>query len=449
MFKKVLVANRGEIALRVIRACHEMGIATVAVHSEADTDSLHVRFADQVVCIGPPPVSESYLNISRIISAAEITGADAVHPGYGLLSENAHFAEVCEECGLRFIGPPPDVIRLFGDKVQARRVMAKSGVPMVNGSDGAVADARAALRIAREVGYPVILKAVYGGGGRGMRVSRTDEELVRFFPVAQAEAEASFGYGDLYLEHYVEEPRHVEVQLLGDERGEVIHFGERDCTIQRRHQKLLEEAPSPALTAETRARLCELAARGAKNAGYRNAGTAEFLLDRNGAFFFMEMNARIQVEHPVTEMLTRFDLVKAQIRVAAGEPAGIRQEDVNFEGHAIECRINAEDPSLGFRPAPGRVSTFYPPGGPGVRVDTHVYSEYTIPRYYDSLIAKVIVHGADRDEAIQRMDRALSECIIEGVATTIPFHRALLRDPRFRESRLSTAFVEGFEYAGV
>ncbi len=442
MFKKILIANRGEIALRVIQACRELGIPTVAVCSTADRESLHVTYADEDVCIGPPPSSQSYLDIGSILSAAEITGADAVHPGYGFLAENAHFAEVLGECKLAWIGPPPEVIRLMGDKAQARRTAAAAGVPVLPGSAGPLASAEEALALARDVGYPVILKAAAGGGGRGMRIVRSGEELAAQFRTASAEAEKAFGDGSVYLEKYLEEPRHIEFQVFGDRHGGAIHLGERECSIQRRHQKLIEEAPSVALTPELRQRMGEASVRLCERVGYVNAGTIEYLLDRDGSFYFMEMNTRIQVEHPVTEMVTGVDLVKLQIAVAAGEPLGIRS-GLSPRGHAIECRINAEDP-VTFAPSPGRLQTFHLPGGPGVRVDTHGYEDYLIPPHYDSLVGKLIVHGRDRGEAIARMQRALDFFVVEGIKTSIPLHREILRDPEFRAGRLSTRFMEGF-----
>jgi acetyl-CoA carboxylase biotin carboxylase subunit len=442
MFKKVLIANRGEIALRVIHACRELGIETVAVHSTADRDSLHVIYADEAVCIGPPPSAESYLKLSAIIPAAEVTGADAVHPGYGFLAENAHFAEVLGECSIAWIGPRPETIRLMGDKAAARRTAIEAEVPVLPGSQEALADARAAEKLAAKVGYPVILKAAAGGGGRGMRVVHRREDLKGQFGTAREEAEKAFGDGSIYLEKYLLEPRHIEFQVFGDSHGNVIHLGERECSIQRRHQKLLEEAPSPALTDELRERMGEAAVRLCQRVGYENAGTIEFLLDADGSFYFMEMNTRIQVEHPVTEMVTGLDLVRLQIEIAAGGrltvPSGLPAR-----GHAIECRINAED-SERFRPSPGKIETFHPPGGPGVRLDTHAYEDYVIPPYYDSLVAKVIVHDKDRPAAIARMARALDHFVIEGVQTSIPLHQEILQDPAFRRGDLSTRFMERF-----
>ncbi len=442
MFKKILIANRGEIALRVIQACRELGIPTVAVYSTADRESLHVTYADEEVCIGPPASAQSYLNIGSILSAAEITGADAVHPGYGFLAENAHFAEVLGECRLTWIGPPPEVIRLMGDKARARRTAAAAGVPVLPGSPEPLQSLDQAQAFAREVGFPVILKAAAGGGGRGMRIVREEQELDVQFRTAAAEAEKAFGDGSIYLEKYLTEPRHIEFQVFGDRHGGAIHLGERECSIQRRHQKLIEEAPSVALGPELRERMGEASVRLCRAVGYVNAGTIEFLLDSDGSFYFMEMNTRIQVEHPVTEMVSGVDLVKLQIAVAAGEPIGIRSGLVP-RGHAIECRINAEDPRT-FAPSPGRLKTFHVPGGPGVRVDTHCYEDYVIPPHYDSLIGKLIVHGRDRSEAIARMRRALDFFVVEGIKTSIPLHRLILRDEEFRAGRLSTRFMEGF-----
>jgi acetyl-CoA carboxylase biotin carboxylase subunit len=444
MFKKILIANRGEIALRVIWACRELGIKTVAVYSEADENSLHVRFADEDICIGPARSSESYLNVPAIISAAEITGADAIHPGYGFLSESAYLAEVCEACHVRFIGPDPHVIRLLGDKAKARRAMKKAGVPMLPGSDGPLESEEKALKISRDIGYPVILKAVAGGGGRGMRIVKAAGELPHAFKTAQREAEAAFGVGDLYLEKYLEEPRHIEFQILGDHHGNVIHLGERECSIQRRHQKLLEESPSIAVTDKIRRKLGGLIADAARAVQYSNAGTFEFLMDGKGSFYFMEVNTRIQVEHPVTEMVTGVDIVKEQIRIAAGERLSFKQSEVTFTGHAIECRVNAED-SETFVPSPGVIHAFSMPGGPGVRVDTAAHSECTISPYYDSMIAKVIAHGRDRQEAIARMKRTLEMTVVEGISTTIPLHLKILNDPDFVAGRLSTHFMERFQ----
>jgi len=442
MFKKVLIANRGEIALRVIRACRMLDLRTVAVHSQVDADALHVRFADEAVCVGPAPSSESYLNIPRLIAAAEITGADAVHPGYGFLAENAEFAEICGESELTFIGPTPEQIRRMGDKSEARRLMSEAGVPVVPGTGGATDDERAALREAREIGFPVLIKASAGGGGKGMRAARDEEEFERAYPAARREAEAAFGDGSVYLEKYLERPRHVEIQVLGDTQGNVIHLGERDCSCQRRHQKLLEEAPSPAVDEELRSRMGEAAVRGAERIGYVGAGTIEFLLAESGEFYFMEMNTRIQVEHPVTELVTGEDLVMRQLLIAAGEPIGLAQDEVRFRGHAIECRINAEDPERNFMPGPGTITTFHQPGGPGVRVDTAVYQSYRIPPHYDSLIAKLLTHGNDRAQAIARMRVALDEFVVEGVPTTIPLHRRLIEEPRFLAGQFHTRFVE-------
>jgi acetyl-CoA carboxylase biotin carboxylase subunit len=443
MFKKILIANRGEIALRVIHACRELGIKTVAVYSEADENSLHVRFADEDVCIGPARSADSYLSVPAVISAAEITGADAIHPGYGFLSESAYLAEVCEACHIRFIGPAPNVIRLLGDKARARRAMKKAGVPILPGSDGPVDSEEKALKIAKDLGYPVIIKAVAGGGGRGMRVIRAPGELGKALKTAQREAEAAFGVGDVYLEKYVEKPRHIEFQVLGDHHGAVIHLGERECSIQRRHQKLIEEAPSGALTEKMRRKLGSTVVDAARAVQYTNAGTFEFIMDDKSNFYFLEVNTRLQVEHPVTEFLTGVDIVKEQIRIAAGERLSFKQGDVTFSGHAIECRINAEDPDT-FAPSPGVIHAFSAPGGPGVRVDTFVHAECTVPPYYDSMIAKIIVHGRDRQEAIARMRRTLEMTVIEGVRNTIPLHLRILNDPDFVAGRLSTAFMERF-----
>jgi acetyl-CoA carboxylase biotin carboxylase subunit len=440
MFRKVLIANRGEIALRVIRACKELGVRTVAVFSEADRESLHVRFADEEVCIGPPPARESYLNIPRIIAAAEITGADAIHPGYGFLAENAEFSEICERSGITFIGPSPTQIRLMGDKAAARRTMKEVGVPIVPGTD-ILQDAEEALGIAREIGFPVLIKAAAGGGGKGMRVANDADEFPRQFAMARNEAGAAFGDDSVYVEKYLARPRHIEFQILGDQHGRVVHLGERDCSVQRRHQKLIEEALSPAMTPELRARMGEAAVRGAKSIDYVGAGTIEFLLDEDGSFYFMEMNTRIQVEHPVTEAVTGYDLVKEQIRAAAGLPLSVA-ETVEFRGHAIECRINAEDPSRNFAPSPGTVQIFHPPGGPGVRMDTHVYAGYRVPPFYDSLLAKVIVHGSTREEALARMRNALSSFVLEGVHTTIPFLLQVLDHPDFVAGEVDTKFLE-------
>jgi acetyl-CoA carboxylase biotin carboxylase subunit len=440
MFRKVLIANRGEIALRVIRACKELGIRTVAVFSEADRESLHVRFADEEVCIGPPSARESYLNIPRIIAAAEITGADAIHPGYGFLAENAEFSEICERSGITFIGPTPTQIRLMGDKAAARRTMREVGVPIVPGTD-VLQDPEEALAIAREIGFPVLIKASAGGGGKGMRVAKDAEEFPKQFSMARNEAGAAFGDDSVYVEKYLARPRHIEFQVLGDQHGRVVHLGERDCSVQRRHQKLIEEALSPAMTPELRARMGDAAVRGAKSIEYVGAGTIEFLLDEDGSFYFMEMNTRIQVEHPVTEMVTGYDLVKEQIRAAAGLPLSVA-ETVEFRGHAIECRINAEDPSRNFAPSPGMVQTFHPPGGPGVRMDTHVYAGYRVPPFYDSLLAKVIAHGSTREEALARMRNALSSFVLEGVHTTIPFLLQVLDHPDFVAGDIDTKFLE-------
>jgi acetyl-CoA carboxylase biotin carboxylase subunit len=444
MFKKVLIANRGEVALRIIRACKELGIRTVAVYSEADANSLHVKFADEDVCIGPGPSSESYLNIPRIISAAEVTDAEGIHPGYGFLAENAEFAELCATCKIKFIGPSPQAIARMGDKAEAKRTMREAGVPCIPGSPGLVSDPAEARAIADEIGYPVIIKAAAGGGGRGMRVAHTPIALSTAFSTAQAEAEKAFGNPGVYIEKYIENPKHVEVQVLGDEYGNVVYLGERDCSVQRRHQKLIEESPCPVLDEETRRRIGEAAVRAAKAVGYSNAGTIEFLLDKDKNFYFMEMNTRIQVEHPVTEQVTLFDLVQAQIRIAAGEKLPIRQEDVKLIGHAIECRINAENPDRGFMPSPGKITTYHVPGGPGVRVDSHCYEEYVIPPFYDSMIAKLITWAPTREECIARMRRALDEFVIEGIATTIPFHRAVMDSEEFLRGTFGTNFVENF-----
>src|SRR5262244_2165314 len=443
MFKKVLIANRGEVALRIIFACRELGIKTVAVYSQADENSLHVRFADEDVCIGPARSADSYLNVPAVISAAEITGADAIHPGYGFLSESAYLAEVCEACHIKFIGPSPQVIRLMGDKARARRVMRKAGVPVLPGSDGPIDSEEKALKLAKDIGYPIIVKASAGGGGRGMRVVRAPAELSHAVKTAQREAEAAFGVPDVYLEKYVESPRHIEFQILGDHHGAVVHLGERECSIQRRHQKLIEESPSPALTEKMRRKMGSTVIDAAKAVQYSNAGTFEFLMDPDGRFYFMEVNTRLQVEHPVTEMVTGIDIVKEQIRVAAGERLSFKQSEVTFTGHAIECRVNAEDPET-FVPSPGLIHVFSVPGGPGVRVETAAHSDCTISPYYDSMIAKIIVHGRDRHEAIARMRRTLEMTVIEGIKTSIPMHLKILADPDFIAGRLNTSFMERF-----
>ena len=441
MFRKILVANRGEIALRVMRACKELGIATVAVHSEADEGALHAKFADEAVCIGPAPAGRSYLDVKAILAACELTGSEAVHPGYGFLAENAEFAEICETHNLVFIGPTADMMRMMGDKASARQAMAAAGVPVIPGSDGAVADEEA-VEVAEGLEYPVMIKASAGGGGKGMRMAASPDELETGLRMARAEAEAAFGDSEIYLEKLIVNPRHVEFQVLGDNTGSVIHLGERDCSIQRRHQKLIEESPSPAVDDDLRSRMGEAATRGAGSVGYRSAGTVEFLLTEDGSFYFMEMNTRIQVEHPVTELVTGIDLIKEQLRVAAGEGLRFTQDEITLRGHAIECRINAEDPDHDFAPRPGHVSDFYVPGGPGIRVDTHVYSGYDIPPYYDSMIAKLLAHGNTREEAIARMRRALDEFVIDGVPTTIPFHRKMMDDPDFVSGRFDTGTLE-------
>lgn len=443
MFKKILIANRGEIALRVIRACKEMGIKTVAIHSTADANSLHVRFADQSVCVGPPKSTDSYLNVPSIISAAEITDSEAIHPGYGFLAENPSFAEVCNSAGIRFIGPSPESIKLMGDKARARETAQKAGVPVLPGSNGVVTEEKSAIEIARELGFPVIVKASAGGGGKGMRVVPDEESFANLFVMAQTEALASFSNADVYIEKYILQPRHIEIQLMADEKGNITYLGERECSIQRRHQKLIEEAPSVIVDAALRKQMGEMAVAIARTVKYRNAGTIEFLMDENNKFYFMEMNTRIQVEHPVTEMVTGIDLVKEQIRVAAGLPLSFSQDDIRIRGHSIECRINAEDPEK-FTPSPGTITAFNPPGGPGVRVETAAYTQYVIPPYYDSMIAKLIVHADTRDDAIMRMKRALDEFIIEGVKTTIPMHKKILRDPDFQKGDISTKFMERY-----
>jgi acetyl-CoA carboxylase, biotin carboxylase subunit len=442
LFKKVLIANRGEIALRVIRACRELGIKTVAVYSEADRASLHVRFADEDVCIGPPISASSYLDAKRIIAAAEVTNADAIHPGYGFLAENADFAEICESCGLTFIGPRPDMIRKMGDKGVAKQMMRKAGIPVIPGSEGVVGTLDEARSVSAEVGYPVMIKAVAGGGGRGMRLCRDEKELESNFPMARAEAEAAFKNPDLYIEKAIINPHHVEFQLMGDSFGNIIHFGERDCSIQRRHQKLVEECPSPIVTPELRTIMGRTAMLGASTINYLGAGTIEFLVDNELNFYFMEMNTRIQVEHPVTEEATDIDLVKEQISVAAGEKLRYKQEDVILKWHAIECRINAEDPDKDFRPAPGEISSFHVPGGHGVRVDTAAYAKYVIPPYYDSMIAKLIVRAETRRKAIEKMKYALEEFIIEGIPTTISYHKKIFSHPDFISGNFDTSFIQ-------
>jgi acetyl-CoA carboxylase, biotin carboxylase subunit len=443
MFRKVLIANRGEIALRVIRACRELGIRTVAVYSEADRESLHVRFADEDVCIGPPPSRESYLNIPRLIAAAEITGAEAIHPGYGFLAENAEFAEICDHSGLTFIGPSADSIRRMGDKAVARETMIREGVPVVPGSDGAVDDPDRAIKIAHEIGFPVLIKAAAGGGGKGMRVAPDEASFAKAFQGARNEAEAAFGDGTVYLEKYLARPRHIEIQILGDKHGRICHLGERECSIQRRHQKLIEESPSPAVSEKLREKMGAAAVKAARAIDYHSAGTIEFLLDDDGSFYFMEMNTRIQVEHPVTELVTGVDLIKEQLRIAAGEKHSLPDRGpVQLNGHALECRINAEDPAHNFRPSPGQITIWHAPGGPGVRVDSHAYQGYRVPPYYDSLLAKLIVHGRDRSESIVRMRLALESFIVEGVKTTIPFLLDLLEDPAVVAGDFDTKFLE-------
>ena len=439
---KLLIANRGEIALRILRTCREMGIATVAVHSTVDRNALHVQLADEAVCVGEGPSSRSYLNIPNILAAATSRGADAIHPGYGFLAENANFAEICQAHSITFVGPSPESIRAMGDKSTAKHTMQRVGVPTIPGSDGLLDTPEAAARLADAMGYPVMIKATAGGGGRGMRLVPSAGQLESLFRAAQGEAEAAFGNPGLYMEKFIDRPRHVEVQVLADRHGNVVHLGERDCSVQRRHQKLLEEAPSPGLSADLRQRMGDAAVSAARSIGYEGAGTVEFLLDRSGHFYFMEMNTRSQVEHPVTEMVTGIDLIAEQLRIAGGEPISVRQEEIHIHGHAIECRINAEDPRHNFRPAPGRITGWLPPGGPGVRVDSHVYTGYEIPPFYDSLIGKLIVWGVDRDAALRRLRRALSECAITGIPTTIDFHLALLDRPEFQRGEIHTKFVE-------
>jgi acetyl-CoA carboxylase biotin carboxylase subunit len=444
VFKKLLIANRGEIALRIIRACHELGIRTVAVYSEADSESLHVRFADEEVCIGPPPASASYLDMRQILSAAEITGAEAIHPGYGFLAENAEFSEICQRSNLTFIGPTPDQIRAMGDKATARRTMVDVGVPTVPGSDGEIDDVSEAKRAAGEIGFPVMIKASSGGGGKGMRVVLEPENFEKLFRQARNEAEAAFGDSGVYLEKFIARPRHVEFQVFGDQYGRLIHLGERDCTIQRRHQKLIEEAPSPALTPELRLEMGEAAEKAARAIDYVGAGTVEFLLDEDGSFYFIEMNTRIQVEHPVTEVTTGFDLLKEQIRVAAGEPLSFPEGPIEHRRHAIEFRINAEDPERDFAPCPGQITTFHAPGGPGIRMDTHVYTGYHVPPFYDSLLGKLIVSGNTREEAIVRAQHSLDSFVIEGIPTTIGVLARIARDPHFVSGKVDTGFVGRF-----
>ncbi len=444
MFKRVLVANRGEIAVRIIYALKELGIESVTVYSEADRDALHVQLADYAICIGPASPKQSYLNFTSIISAAIATGSEAIHPGYGFLAENPEFAEAVEASGLKFIGPSPETIRLMGDKIEAKRVMKEAGVPVLPGTDEAISSFNEVVGVVKEIGFPVIIKAAAGGGGRGMRVVHNEDELENAFQLARAEAEAAFNDPRVYIEKYIPRPRHIEIQVLADEHGNAIHLGERECSIQRRHQKLIEEAPSPVVDEDTRARMGEIALRGVKKIGYYSAGTLEFLMDEDGNFYFMEMNTRIQVEHPVTEMVTEVDLVKKQILIAAGEELELRQQDVKFRGHAIETRINAEDPERGFRPSPGKIDLLHFPGGPGVRVDSYVYQGYTIPPFYDSLIGKLIVKGRDRSEAISRLRRALEEVVIEGVVTTVPFYQELIEHPDFVAGNLDTHFIDRF-----
>lgn len=442
MFSKILIANRGEIALRIIRACRELGIKTVAVYSEVDKDSLHVRYANEAVCIGGPSSANSYLNIPNIISAAEIADVEAIHPGYGFLAEDSHFAEICESCQIKFIGPSSETISLMGDKMAAKDSAKRAGLPVIPGSTGLVNSKEEALRIAKRLKYPVIIKAAAGGGGKGMRICHNDVRLISAFLTAQREAEAAFGNPAVYIEKIVENSRHVEIQIVGDEYGHVVHLGERDCTVQRRHQKLIEESPSPATDFKTRKKLGEMAVKVAKAVNYVNAGTVEFLVDDKGEFYFMEMNTRVQVEHPVTEMVTWVDLIKTQIKIAGGERLPFKQDDIEFRGSAIECRINAEDPDKDFMPCPGKIETFIAPGGPGIRLDTHVYPGYSISPHYDSMIGKLIAYGKTRSEAIHTMQRALEEFIIEPIKTTIPFHKKVFSNPAFLRGKFSTDFVE-------
>ncbi len=448
MFSKILIANRGEVAVRIIRACREMGIQSVVVFSKADRNSLPVKLADEAICIGEAPSSESYLNIPALISAAEIADVEAIHPGYGFLAENAHFAEICESCQIKFIGPKPESIRLAGDKSVARLEMEKAGVPIIPGSKGAVKNQEEALRIAKKFGYPVVCKAAAGGGGKGIKVAHNDGKLISAFLTAQAEAEAAFGNREVYIEKYLKDPRHIEVQIIADGRGNVVHLGERDCSVQRRHQKLIEESPAPGFSAKLRKKIGETAIKAAKVFKYENAGTIEFLLDRDENFYFMEMNTRLQVEHPVTEMVTGIDIVKEQILIAAGEKLSFTQDQVNFEGHAIECRINAEDPDNQFMPSPGKVETWLAPGGPNVRVDSHVFAGYQIPPYYDSMIAKFIAYGKDRQEAIAIMLRALKESQVGPIKSTISLHEKILKTPRFRQGGVATNFIDTQFMAG-
>lgn len=445
MIDKVLIANRGEIAVRIIRACREMGIETVAVYSEADKEALHTQLADEAICIGPAPSTESYLNMERIISATIVSGADAVHPGFGFLSENSKFADLCEQCGITFIGPSSQVIQKMGNKSEARKTMVEAGVPVIPGSDDVVVDVAEGKQLAQSITYPVIVKAALGGGGKGMRVAETEEEFENAFLTAQKEAQIAFGDGTMYMEHFVQQPRHIEFQILADNYGNVIHLGERDCSIQRNHQKMIEEAPSLALTEELRERMGEAAVKAARAAGYTSAGTIEFLLEKSGNFYFMEMNTRIQVEHPVTEWVTGIDLIKEQIRIADGKPLRYSQGEVKITGHAIECRINAENPSKNFRPSPGTITDMYLPGGKGVRIDAAVYSGYTIPPYYDSMIAKLIVYARNRKEAITKMQSALGEVIIEGIDTNVDYQYEIISDPDFQSGNIDIDFIERFQ----
>lgn len=449
MVRKLLIANRGEIAVRIIRACREMGIASVAVYSEADKESLHVQLADEAVCIGPAASSKSYLNMERLISAALVTGADAIHPGFGFLSENAAFAECCEKCGITFIGPPSSVIRSMGNKQEARNTMLKAAVPVIPGTETSVYDGETGKKLAEEIGYPVMIKAALGGGGKGMRTAFSPEEFLRAFQTAQKEAIASFGDGTMYIEHFVENPRHIEFQILADKEGNVIHLGERDCSVQRNHQKMIEESPSPAVPEELRKKMGEAAVRAAKAAHYENAGTIEFLLEKNGSFYFMEMNTRIQVEHPVTECVTGLDLIKEQIKIASGERLSVTQEDVKIQGHAIECRINAENPKMGFRPSPGKISELHLPGGQGVRVDTDIYPGCTVSPYYDSMLAKLIVHGKNREEAIAKMISALGEVWVEGIDTNVDYQFEILHHPDYQSGNFDIEFLNTHVIGGV